>query len=333
MSSVRTRFAPSPTGDLHLGGAWAALGSWAWARAARGTFVVRVEDIDSPRVVPGAEGRIRDDLAWLGLEADEGPDHVVPGQLAATNTPVTCASSPYRQSLRGAFYEEALAELSRQNRIYPCDCSRGDIALVASAPHAGEELVYPGTCSEKDPKRGLKREPALRFRILPEDEILVSDLVQGELDPRLLQQAGDFVLRRGDAVFAYHLAVAVDDLAMRISHVVRGVDLLASTPRQLLLMGVLSTGALAWAPKGGALPRYAHVPMVVGPDGARLAKRTRGATVREIRERGVPPEILLGQLAHGLGLVQTAGPVAAEDLARRLRGQEIRFRNKPWPIP
>jgi glutamyl-tRNA synthetase len=333
MSSVRTRFAPSPTGDLHLGGAWAALGSWALARAGEGVFVVRVEDIDTPRVVPGAEARILEDLAWLGLDADEGPVHMVQAPFAATSASGTRASSPYRQSLRGAVYEDALAELSRQERIYPCDCSRTDIARVASAPHPGEELAYPGTCREKDPKRDLKREPALRFRVRPEDEVVVRDLVQGELDPRLLHQAGDFVLRRGDAVFAYQLAVAVDDLAMRITHVVRAVDLLASTPRQLLLMQALSTGALAWAPHGGPVPRYAHVPLVLGPDGTRLAKRTRGVTVREARERGVAAPVVLGQLAYGLGLVQKAKPIAAADLAARLRGQEIRFKNEPWRIP
>jgi len=133
-SSVRTRFAPSPTGDLHLGGAWSALASWTLARSLGGAFVVRVEDIDTPRVVPGAEARILEDLTWLGLVADE---------------------APRRQSERGALYEEALAELCRQGRIYPCDCSRADIIRVASAPHPGEELVYPGSCRDKDPARAL----------------------------------------------------------------------------------------------------------------------------------------------------------------------------------
>jgi glutamyl-tRNA synthetase len=316
MSLVRTRFAPSPTGDLHLGGAWAALGSWALARSLGGTFVVRVEDIDTPRLVPGAEERIAEDLEWLGLDGDEGP----------------ATDARYRQSLRRAFYVEALAVLTRQGRVYVCDCSRTDIARVASAPHPGDELVYPGTCRDKDPKRPMKREPALRLRIQPADTIAVTDLVQGKLDPERLHQAGDFVLRRGDEVFSYQLAVAVDDLAMRITHVVRGMDLLASTPRQLLLMQALSTGELAWAPRGGRLPRYAHLPLVVGPDGARLAKRTPGATVRELRARGVRAQVVLGQLAHGLGLVDRAEPMGAEDLATYLRGREVRFKNEPWRI-
>jgi glutamyl-tRNA synthetase len=312
MNPLRTRFAPSPTGDLHLGGAWAALASWALARAGGGAFVVRVEDIDTPRVVPGAEARILEDLAWLGLEADDGP---------------------YRQSQRSALYDEALAALGVQGRLYPCDCSRADIARVASAPHAGEELVYPGTCREKDPARPMKKEPATRFRIEPDDAVIVTDLVQGKLEPAVLHRAGDFVLRRGDGVFAYQLAVAVDDLAMRITHVVRGVDLLPSTPRQLLLMRALSAkGALAWAPSGGALPEYAHVPLVLGPDGARLAKRAPLATVRELRDRGMGAEAVLGQLACGLGLAETERPVSAEELAKSLRGKEVRFKNAAWTM-
>jgi glutamyl-tRNA synthetase len=310
MTPLRTRFAPSPTGDLHLGGAWAALASWALARATGGVLVLRVEDIDTPRVMPGAEARILEDLGWLGLDADEGP---------------------HRQSERSRIYGEALAELAAQGRLYPCDCSRADIARVASAPHAGEELVYPGTCREKNPARGMKKEAALRFRVEPHDHVLATDLVQGELEPGLVRQAGDFVLRRGDGVFAYQLAVAVDDLAMRITHVVRGVDLLPSTPRQLLLMQLLSArGVLEWAPAGGSLPRYAHVPLVLGPDGSRLAKRTPLATVRDLRDRGVAPEAVIGRLACGLGLVSSEGPISAEELGAELRGREIRFNEEPW---
>jgi len=313
MPALRTRFAPSPTGDLHLGGAWTALASWSLARAAGGAFVVRVEDIDTPRVVPGSEARILEDLAWLGLEADEGP---------------------LRQSERSSLYEEALAELAAQGRLYACDCSRAEIARVASAPHAGEELVYPGTCRDKDPARPTKKEPAVRFRVEPNDRVTVIDLVQGALDPALAHRAGDFVLRRGDGVFAYQLAVAADDLAMGITHVVRGADLLPSTPRQLLLMEVLSSrAALSWAPRGGSLPRYAHVPLVVGPDGERLAKRAPLATVREIRERGTPAEALLGRLAHGLGLTTTERPISAKELAAELRGQEVRFSKESWTSP
>jgi glutamyl-tRNA synthetase len=310
MTPLRTRFAPSPTGDLHLGGAWAALASWALARSTGGVLVLRVEDIDTPRVVPGAEARILDDLAWLGLDADEGPFH---------------------QSERSRIYEEALTELAAQGRLYPCDCSRADIARVASAPHAGEELVYPGTCRGKDPTRAMKKEAAVRFRVKPDDHVLATDLVRGEIDPGLVGHAGDFVLRRGDGVFAYQLAVAVDDLAMRITNVVRGADLLPSTPRQLLLMQVLSArGVLGWAPAGGPLPCYTHVPLVVGPDGSRLAKRAPLATVRDLRDRGVAAEAVIGRLACGLGLIASDGAISAEELAADLRGKEIRFNEEAW---
>jgi glutamyl-tRNA synthetase len=305
MSPPRTRFAPSPTGDLHLGGAWAALASWAIARAGDGTFVVRVEDIDTPRVVPGAEARILEDLAWLGLDADEAPS---------------------RQSERSRIYEEALAVLSAQGSLYACDCSRADIARVASAPHAGEEVVYPGTCRDKDRGRPMRKEPAQRFRVESHDRVPLTDMVMGELDPELVVRAGDFVLRRGDGIFAYQLAVAVDDLSMGITHVVRGADLLPSTPRQLLLMRALSSnGALAWAPRDTAFPRYAHIPLVVDRDGERLAKRTPLATIRALRGSGSSAVAIVGRLAFGLGLAPTDRPLSAEDLAADLRGKEIRF--------
>jgi glutamyl-tRNA synthetase len=265
---------------------------------------VRVEDIDTPRVIRGSEERIVADLEWLGLRSDE---------------PVC------RQSERTTLYEDALLALERRGRVYVCDCSRADIARIASAPHPGDELVYPGTCREKEPARALKKDPSLRFRVLPDDRVAFTDLVEGAQDPALVQEGGDFVLRRGDGLFSYQLAVAVDDLAMGITDVARGVDLLPSTPRQLLLMKTLSGGL--------DLPRYAHVPLVVGPTGERLAKRTPGATVRELRERGTPPEAVLGQLAHGLGLVETPDPIGVSDLASRLEGHELRFRREPWRIP
>jgi glutamyl-tRNA synthetase len=317
---MRTRFAPSPTGDLHVGGAWTALASWALARAAGGAFVVRVEDIDTPRVVRDAEARILEDLAWLGLAGDEGPN--AGGTLG-----------PYRQSERTPLYVEALAELARAGRIYPCDCSRADIARVASAPHEGEERVYPGTCRDKDPSRPMKKKPALRFRVAQDDQVPFVDGVQGAADPDAATRAGDFVVRRADGVFAYHLAVAVDDLAMQISRVVRGADLLASTARHLLVMRALSdSGRLAWAPPGGPLPDFAHVPLVLGPDGARLAKREGVPSVRDLAARGASPADILGRLAHGLGLASSVTPVSSIELAAALAGRELRFRREPWRL-
>ncbi|HXN30286.1 MAG TPA: tRNA glutamyl-Q(34) synthetase GluQRS, partial [Polyangiaceae bacterium] len=269
----RTRFAPSPTGDLHLGGAWTALASWVLARRSGGDCVLRVEDIDRPRVVAGSQERIEEDLRWLGLTYDGGP---------------------FVQSERGALYERALARLAAAGLVYPCDCSRAEIARVASAPHGGEEVVYPGHCRERDPTRSMKRLPALRARV-PTEAVSYEDGVVGPVVQELAREVGDFVLRRADGVFSYQLAVVVDDVAMGITDVVRGADLIASTPRQIWLADAL----------GARPPRYAHVPLVVTEGGARLEKRTPGAIVRELREAGVPAARILGELAHGLGLTPT----------------------------
>ncbi|HEY2515751.1 MAG TPA: tRNA glutamyl-Q(34) synthetase GluQRS, partial [Polyangiaceae bacterium] len=252
---IRTRFAPSPTGDLHLGGAWTALASWALARKARGAFVLRMEDLDPPRVVRQSAERILDDLAWLGLGWDEGPD--VGGPYA-----------PYAQSQRGGLYAEAVERLRGQGLVYPCDCSRAEIARAASAPHAGEETVYPGTCRDKPIAREFKRDPAWRLRVPEGTRVSVEDGAVGTIEQDVGRECGDFVLQRGDGVFAYQLAVIVDDVAMRITDVIRGADLAPSTPRQVLLARLL----------GAEPPRYVHLPMVVASDGARLAKRTGGSS-------------------------------------------------------
>lgn len=300
---MRTRFAPSPTGDLHLGGALTALGAWWMARSTGGTTVLRVEDLDRPRVVPGAEARQREDLAWLGLDWDEGP---------GTEGPV----GPYRQTERIARYDAALLALEAMGRTYPCDCSRAEIARVASAPHEGEEIRYPGTCRDRDPARALRRPPSIRLRVEERDEVAWEDGVRGPIDPGLLRAGGDFVLRRADGVYAYQLAVAFDDLVMGVTDVVRGDDLVASTPRQLLLMRLWQQSALPGM-SAHRLPRYWHVPLVRAPDGTRLAKRTPGATVREARAAGVPPAVVVGRLACALGLTPSDSPILAADLARQ----------------
>lgn len=303
---TRTRFAPSPTGDLHLGGALVALASWALARAAGGAFVVRVEDLDPPRVVAGSIARVLEDLAWLGLAWDEGP------RPAGGGAGGSCA--PYTQSERGALYRAAIDALDARGLVYPCDCSRQEIARVASAPHAGEEVVYPGTCRARDPRRAFKRPPALRFRA-PDRAFAWDDLVRGPTSERA-SVAGDFVLARGDGVYAYQLAVAVDDWAMRITDVVRGDDLLSSTPRQLALLEALGVPA-------ETIPRYGHVPLVRDADGARLAKRTPRSTVRALREEGAAPEAIVGTLARALGLGD-GGPATPAAIAARARGAWLR---------
>jgi len=299
--TLRTRFAPSPTGDLHLGGAWTALASWVLALRSAGTCVLRIEDIDRPRVVPGSQARIEADLRWLGLDFDAGP--VV-------------------QSGRTALYEDALARLVGAGLVYPCDCSRAEIARVASAPHEGEDVVYPGHCRTRDPARLMKRPPALRVRVA--DEVIsFDDQVFGGVAQDLARSVGDFVLRRADGVFSYQLAVVVDDLAMGITDVVRGADLLSSTPRQIWLARAL----------GERPPRYAHVPLVVGEGGARLEKRTPGAIVRRLREAGIPASRVVGELAHGLGLAPSSAPTTALELAHASASRELAWRRESWPIP
>jgi glutamyl-tRNA synthetase len=298
---VRTRFAPSPTGDLHLGGAWTALASWVVARRAGGESALRVEDLDVPRVVSGSRERIEEDLRWLGLDWD---------------------GAPVLQSDRLALYDRALAQLSDAGLVYPCDCSRAEIARAASAPHEGEETVYPGLCRDRDPGRPMKREPSLRVRVA-DAVVTYVDGAAGTLTQNLARDVGDFVLRRGDGVYAYQLAVVVDDLAMQITDVVRGADLVGSTPRQIWL-----AGALRAAP-----PRYTHVPLVVSSDGSRLEKRAAGTTLRSLREAGVSPRTVVGALAQGLGLWPSGAPATAAEVAEASAGSPLAWRSGPWPIP
>jgi glutamyl-tRNA synthetase len=302
---ITTRFAPSPTGDLHLGGAWTALASWAFARAFGGKTVVRVEDIDTPRVVAGASSRILEDLEWLGLDWDEAPSF---------------------QSQRTALYEAELAKLDAAGLTYLCDCSRAEIARAASAPHAGEEgkeTVYPGTCRDASPTRELKRAPAVRLRVPEGSRIGFDDPLSGHVDEDVDRVVGDFVLRRGDGVFAYQFVVAIDDAEERVTHVIRADDLLGSTARQILLMRLLGHDVS---------PTYIHVPLVVDPGGERLAKRTRGGTVRELAARGIRSTEIVGTLAHGLGLVSGLGHATPADVARAPRPPNA-WRKTPWPMP
>lgn len=309
MSAYRGRFAPSPTGDLHVGSASTALVAWLFARSAGGELALRVEDIDPPRVVAFAERRQLDDLRWLGLDWDEGPD--VGGPFA-----------PYRQSERRALHDAAIAELVSRGETYLCDCSRAEIARVASAPHAGDEGPrYPGTCRPHGMReRAWKRPPALRVA-LPDETIVIDDAIAGRVEQNPWREVGDFVLVRGDGVLAYQLAVVVDDLAMRVTDVVRGRDLLASAPRQALLARML----------GGSPPGFAHAPLVVGPNGERLAKRAAGTRIADARDAGVAPETLVGELAASLGLGEgaPASPrelLTAFDASRLVRRPTVAWR-------
>jgi glutamyl-tRNA synthetase len=293
---MRGRFAPSPTGPLHLGNARTALLSWLAARAAGGSYIMRVEDLDGPRVRPGMEACILEELRWLGLDWDEGPD-------------VGGPSGPYRQSERRERYAAALAQLRAAGAIYPCFCTRGEIAAAAQAPHGpGDEGPrYPGTCgaltADEVRARAARRPPAWRLRVAA-GEVAFEDGVHGAQRRDVLAETGDFVVARADGIPAYQLAVVVDDAAMGVEEVVRGDDLLGSTGRQLLLYRAL----------GLTPPRFAHVPLVNGEDGARLAKRHGALSLGELRARGADPRAVVGLLAASAGLCPPGARVAAREL-------------------
>ena len=278
------RFAPSPTGDLHVGSALAALAAWADVRRRGGRFVYRVEDLDGPRAVEGAAERQIEDARWLGLDWDEGPD-------------VGGPHGPYRQSARGDVYRAALRRLAEDGHLFPCRVSRKDLHELASAPHGHEGLPpYPAELRPDALAAGwfddaaARHDAALRFRVEPET-VAFEDRVVGRVEEDVSAAVGDFVLERRDGVFSYQLAVVVDDLAMGVTEVVRGMDLLDSTARQILLIRTL----------GGAVPAYAHLPLLVEPDGRKLSKRHGAMTVRALRDAGVSAEALVGWLAAALG--------------------------------
>jgi glutamyl-tRNA synthetase len=299
---VTGRFAPSPTGDFHAGNARTALLAWLQARAAGGRFLLRMEDLDAGRVRAEYYRSQMEDLRWLGLDWDEGPD-------------VGGPKGPYLQSQREPLYDAALEELSHQGLLYECFCSRREIAAAAMAPHGGDDEGprYPGTCrriapDELDDRRA-RRDAALRFRT-PSGPVRFHDLVHGDVVAEPSAEVGDFVVRRRDGVAAYQLAVTVDDAAMDVTHVVRGADLIPSTARQILLYRAL----------GATVPVWIHVPLMVGADGERLAKRHRAPTLRELRESGMGAPRVVGWLAASCGLAEPGMPMMPSDL---LSGFEI----------
>ena len=262
------RYAPSPTGDLHLGNLRTALEAWRDCRRRGGIFILRVEDIDLPRTVPGAEERMLDDLRWLGIDWDEGPD-------------VGGPAGPYRQSERGDIYQAALERLESAGRTYLCTCSRKDLR-EASAPHGPEGPVYSGTCRGADP--AIQHEhpsgAAVRLKIDSPATIRFEDLRLGPQAIDLETLCGDFIVKRRDGLWAYQLACALDDALMGVTHVVRGEDLLSSTPRQIAVMQAL----------GLPIPQYLHVPLVLDGDGNRMCKRDGSCSLRSLREAGWTPE-------------------------------------------
>ncbi len=269
------RLAPSPTGKVHLGNLSSLLLAWVQARALGAHLTMRVEDLDPPRTVEGADAEIMRDLRWLGVEWDSGPGAGGP-------------QGPYYQSQRSALYDRRLAELKAADLVYPCFCSRRDVRDVLSAPHASFDpgTQYPGTCGEAaDWDRAERAEHAIRFRAA--GLIFVEDGVFGPLEHDVGIRPGDFVVRRRDGLYAYQFAVVVDDAAMGITDVVRGFDLFDSTPRQFALFDAL----------GAPRPKTWHVPLLQDERGERFSKRHRSISRSRLEAVGWDPPSLCGALA------------------------------------
>ena len=288
---------------MHLGNVFAALVAWLSARAEGGSVVLRIEDLDPRAQRPGVAETLMRDLEWLGLNWDEGP---------------------YWQSERGEVYAEALARLEERGLLYPCFCTRADLR-AASAPHASDgALVYPGTCrglsEEEVARRSAERSPSLRLRVPDADDpagtVEFRDLAYGPHREVLARDCGDFLVRRSDGVVAYQLAVVVDDALMGVTQVVRGHDLLPSCARQTYLARLLG-----WEP-----PQYGHVPLLVAPDGRRLAKRDRDLDLGALSERGVRPERIVGALAAAAGIAEPGCEASPEDLVGGFSWEEIAAR-------
>ena len=281
------RYAPSPSGRMHLGNLMCCLLAWLSAKSKGGQVLLRIEDLDAARCPRVYADAIQDDLAWLGLAAD-GPTPTV------------------YQSERSGIYQQYYDILLKKGLIYPCFCSRSQLH-AASAPHRSDgQVVYAGTCrglsDAEVARRSLTRAPAFRVRV-PDEEIAFTDGHLGRYAENLARDCGDFYLRRADGVFAYQLAVVVDDALMGVTEVVRGSDLLSSTPRQLWLYRELGLTA----------PQFYHLPLLLAPDGRRLSKRDGDQSLENLRARYTPQEII-GKLAYVCGLQDTPAPASPQEL-------------------
>ncbi|CAM3998825.1 tRNA glutamyl-Q(34) synthetase GluQRS [Alicyclobacillus pomorum] len=290
----RGRFAPTPSGQLHIGNAYTALLAWLQMRSADGLFVLRMEDIDKPRCKPELADLVMEDLRWLGIDWDEGPD--VGGPVG-----------PYTQSQREDLYQAVFEKLLRDGWIYPCFCSRADRMAIASAPHGlSSTNMFACRCrtltSQQRVEKSAVKVPCYRFR-MPDAPVHFVDAIAG---PQLVPagHSRDLILKRADGVFGYQLAVVVDDATMGITDVLRGWDLLDSTPLQQMLYK-----ALGWE-----APQFAHVPLLCDSDGRRLSKRSGSIAIASMRKAGVAPEQVIGLLAFISGLHDRLEPMKAVDL-------------------
>ena len=270
---------------MHLGNLWSSLLAWLAARSAGGRMVLRLEDLDPDRCTQAWCDQVMRDLEWLGLDWD---------------------NEPVYQSRRTPAYEAAFRQLEEKRLVYPCFCTRAE-RMAASAPHRSDgQAVYDGRCrqltAEQREDLARQRNPAWRLAV-PDRASSFRDLLQGMHEENLLRDCGDFILRRSDGVYAYQLAVVVDDAWMGVTQVVRGSDLLSSTPRQRYLLELLGCPA----------PEYGHVPLLLAPDGRRLAKRDRDQELSQLKERFTAPQ-LVGRLALAAGLLPEYAPVTPQEL-------------------
>lgn len=294
------RFAPSPSGRMHLGNVLCALLAWLSARAKGGRFLLRIEDLDPDRCPRALADLIEDDLRWLGLDWDAGG---------------AASGDAYYQSRRTPVYERCFAALAEKAEIYPCFCSRAALH-AASAPHLSDgRVLYAGTCYGLPPSavadQRRRRSPAARIHV-PDETISFVDGVQGPYTEHLQNECGDFILRRSDGVFAYQLAVTADDGLMGVTEVVRGRDLLGSTARQIWLHRLL----------GFPPPQYYHIPLLLDHDGRRLSKRDDDLDLGLLRERFTPEQVT-GALAFAAGLADSPAPVRASDLIPGFRWDKV----------
>ena len=287
------RFAPTPSGRMHLGNVFAALIAWLAVKKDGGHMVLRMEDLDTQRTSAEFAEVLRQDLLWLGLSWDE-------------------ETQP--QSQRSEVYREYFEKLKAMELLYPCYCTRSQLHSV-NAPHLSDgTYVYTGTCRNLSEAQRLAydRAPAWRVRV-PDQEWTVQDRIQGCYTENLATDCGDFVVRRADGVYVYQLAVTVDDALAGVTQVVRGTDLLSSAPRQMYLQSL-------W---GFQHPEYAHVPMLLAPDGRRLSKRDKDLDLGYLRTH-TTAEKLIGVLAHSAGLLDSPPPISAKELANQFSFEKIR---------
>ena len=296
MKPVVGRFAPSPSGRMHLGNVFAALMAWLSVRSQGGEMVLRMEDLDTQRTSREFAQTLREDLLWLGLTWDRETDP---------------------QSIRGPVYDRYFQILQDKQLLYPCYCTRSQLHSV-NAPHLSDgTYVYPGTCRNltEAQRQAFHRDPAWRVKV--DDRLWeLDDLVQGHYTCNLARECGDMVVRRADGVYVYQLAVTVDDGEAGVTEVVRGMDLLSSAPRQMYLQELF----------GFSHPVYAHVPLLMAPDGRRLSKRDRDLDLGELRKR-MTPERLIGILGYSCGLIPRNVPISMMELASVFSWSKVRKDN------